>query len=287
MEPQKVERGNLSVCRAELSKEESLSVADRALLSGLQSLITDVTNGLESYRLSETGERLYSFVWDFFCDWYLELSKGSANLPVLVHTMRTILQLLHPYCPFVTEELWASFKPEGAGLLMTEPWPLADTRLRDPIAEEHFTLLTEVITAVRHLRAEYGIPPDAKIALSIFSDDHLPLLSSQQEHIIRLARLASLSFEKPKSSKGIVSAFLKGAEVHIALEGAVDLEKLKANLLEEKLSLRQFLDRVDAKLSNVKFMEHAQQSVIALEQQKRKDAEEKLRKVEEKLKGIQ
>ncbi|MEI8229812.1 MAG: valine--tRNA ligase [Candidatus Peregrinibacteria bacterium] len=282
----KADPKKLQATSYKLQAPAELSLADKALLSELQKLITDVTEGLETYRLSETGERLYSFVWDFFCDWYLELSKGEAHLPVLVHALRTIVQLLHPYCPFVTEELWEAIKPEGAGLLMLEPWPVIDERLRDPIAEEHFALLTNVITSIRQLRAEYGIAPEAKIVVSIFSDDHQPLLESQKEHIIRLARLSSLAFEKPKSSKGIVSAFLKGAEVHVSLEGAIDLPKLKANLLEEKLSLKQFLDRVDAKLGNAKFMEHAQHSVIELEQQKRKDAEERMAKVEERLKSL-
>ncbi|MDD5624058.1 MAG: valine--tRNA ligase, partial [Candidatus Peribacteraceae bacterium] len=146
------------------------SVADRALLSSLQRLIADVTDGLAQYRLSEAGERLYGFVWDYFCDWYLELSKGEANTTVLVHALRTIVHLLHPYCPFVTEELWSQISPRDAGLLIREAWPVSDERLEHPEAERQLAVLIEVISAIRSLRAEYGIEADAQITASVYAE---------------------------------------------------------------------------------------------------------------------
>ncbi|MSR87371.1 valine--tRNA ligase, partial [Candidatus Peribacteria bacterium] len=117
-----------------LPESKDLSLADRALLHALETLIEDVTAGLKEYRLSDVGEKMYSFVWDYFCDWYLELSKGTANTAVLVHGLRRILKLLHPYCPFVTEELWASVKSKDAGMLIKEPWPAMKSERKDPEA---------------------------------------------------------------------------------------------------------------------------------------------------------
>ncbi|MDD5026646.1 MAG: valine--tRNA ligase [Candidatus Peribacteraceae bacterium] len=264
----------------------TLSLADRAALHASEILIEDVTQGLAAYRLSEVGERLYSFVWDFFCDWYLELSKGNANHAVLVHILRRILKLLHPYCPFVTEELWTSLKPTGAGLLISEEWPKVKVERKDPKAQQEFSIVVEIIRAIRSMRVEYGISPNTKIIAYLFSDDHLPLLKSQQEHIERLAQLFGLMFKKPIEDEGVASTFLKGAEVHIALEGALDLKKLRNDLQTELLNLRKFLEIVNAKLGNPKFMEHAKKEVIELEQQKLASAEEKLKKIEERLKAL-
>src|SRR3990167_9119652 len=106
-----------------LPEMSELALADRAMLSRLQQIVEKVTKDLAEYRLSEVGETLYSFVWDDFCDWYLELSKGNANVAVLVHTLRKILQMLHPYCPFVTEELWSHVKKSEDGMLIVQSWP--------------------------------------------------------------------------------------------------------------------------------------------------------------------
>jgi valyl-tRNA synthetase len=114
------------------SKQSVLSLADRWILSVTQRLIGDVTEGLEHYRLSQVGEMLYDFVWSKYCDWYVELSKEQPNAPVLLQVLRTILTLLHPYAPFVTEEIWAKV---GEGMLMRQAWPEADLSLQDrPVA---------------------------------------------------------------------------------------------------------------------------------------------------------
>ncbi|MFH1444795.1 MAG: valine--tRNA ligase [Candidatus Peregrinibacteria bacterium] len=264
----------------------SLSLADRAVLHASEVLIEDATKGLEEYRLSDVGERLYAFVWDFFCDWYLELSKGNANHAVLVHVLRRILKLLHPYCPFATEELWSFLKPKEAGLLICEQWPAVKAERKNPEALRDFQILIDVISAIRSLRAEYGVAPEAKIIAYLFSDDHLTFLQSQKEHVERLAQLIGLRFEKPRGDVGVASAFLKCAEVHIALEGAVDIKKLKDDLQAECLQLQKFLAGVRAKLDNEHFMARAKPEVIATEKQKLADAEAKISKIEERLKAL-
>ncbi len=269
-------------------KVDSLSVADRALLSSLQSLIEDVTQGLAAYRLSEAGERLYSFVWDYFCDWYLELSKGESNPAVLVHALRTIVHLLHPYCPFVTEEIWASIAPKGSGPLIREAWPVSEKELVDRSAELELQLLIDVISSVRSLRSEYGVAPETKIPAMVHSAISSDFLAGHQAHILRLANVSELTVvsQPPAHKKGMVSAFLKGADIHLPLEGVVDLAKVKTNLEAERMQLQKFLAGVRAKLSNEQFVARAKPEVVEVEKQKLQDAEAKLTKIEERLKAL-
>ena len=263
-------------------KVESLSLADRALLSSLQDLITDVTDGLTNYRLSETGERLYSFTWDYFCDWYLELSKGDANPAVLIHTLRTLITLLHPYCPFVTEELWDSIKPTDAGMLIAQEWPVVDKSLKSQSAQDDLQILIDVISGIRSLRADQGIEPGAKVSITLITQSHGELLEIQHAHIKSIARVDSLTIDtNPDAVKpdNAASSFLKDIEIHMPLDGLIDTDKEIEKLTSEKAKLEGFIKGVNAKLGNEKFVENAQPEVVALEREKLTTAEGKLEKV--------
>jgi len=266
----------------------SLSVADRALLSSLQQMIADVTQGLTEYRLSEAGERVYSFVWDYFCDWYLELSKGESNPAVLVHALRTIVHLLHPYCPFVTEELWSQIAPKESGPLIRESWPLSEKKLIDREAEAQMQLLIDIITAIRSLRAEYGVAPEAKIPATVHATHSGEFLSKHQAHVLRMANVSELTVvtKAPAHRHGVVSTFLKGVDIHLSLEGVVDLTKVKENLSAERAQLEKFLAGVRTKLSNEQFVARAKPEVVETEKQKLADSEAKLNKTEERLKAL-
>ncbi|TSC58368.1 MAG: valyl-tRNA synthetase ValS [Candidatus Peregrinibacteria bacterium Greene0416_19] len=268
----------------QLPKGAQLSLADRALLHALECLIEDVSDGLTHYRLSEVGERLYSFVWDYFCDWYLELSKGSANHAVLVHALRRILKLLHPYCPFVTEELWASVKPKDAGMLIKEEWPIPKAERKDPEAFHRLQTVIDVITAIRKLRADQGVEPSTFVHIIIHTDKHLDLLQSQREHIMRLGRCDQWTLDAvSKKHKNVVSAFLNGIEVHLSLEGLIDVEKERASLEKEKKNLSRLLESMHVKLKNEQFLAKAPASVIEVEKEKAQSIEEKLKKIEKRL----
>jgi len=270
--------------RLQTTDFENLSLADRALLSALQHLIEDVTAGVEEYRLSETGERLYAFLWDYFCDWYLELSKGTANIPVLIHTLRTLLVLLHPYIPFVTEELWEQVRPEGSGALIKELWPHVEEKLKDEDAFLQLQIVIDTVTAIRQLRAEQGVEQNAKISAVFVTKKHADLLQSQREQIMHLAKLSAFEIAAAAPSGKIVSSFLEGVEVHLPLEGLVDLEKERESLEKEKEQLEKFLKGIRAKLDTVDFVKNAPEKVIAMEREKQKNAAEKLQKIEERLK---
>jgi valyl-tRNA synthetase len=268
-------------------KSKDLSLADRALLSALQQMIDDVTVSLKEYRLSEAGDRLYSFVWDYFCDWYLELSKGEANLAILVHTLRTILTLLHPYCPFVTEELWGQVKLKDAGMLIKEPWPEAHAKWKDSKAEAELQVLIDTVTAIRKMRSDQNVEQGREVTVTLVTKKHEKLLQSQAEHIKRLGRVKDLTMESKSSKKeNVASAFLHEVEVHLSLEGLIDKEKEQTALEKEIAQLQKFLASSKAKLGNESFVARAPEAVVALEREKVKAAEEKLLKMEERLKML-
>lgn len=268
---------------------KELSLADRALLSSLQGLTEDVTRHLTEYRLSEAGDRLYSFVWDYYCDWYLELSKGGANLSVLVHGLRTILQLLHPFCPFITEELWDKIAPDDASMLVRETWPVANETLKDVGAEKQLQLLIDVITAVRKLRTDSGIEPSKEVeVMLITSDRNGELLRDQALHICRLAKTNRLDFiSKMPEGKQVTSAFLSDIEVHLSLEGLIDVEKEKKSIAEELKNLVAFAKGVEAKLMNASFVDRAPAAVVDGEKAKLADVRAKITKLEERMKTLE
>jgi len=267
---------------------EARSLADKALLFALDRLVEDVTKGIAEYRLSETGDRLYSFVWDYFCDWYLELSKGETNIGVLVHALRTILILLHPYCPFVTEELWGQIKPTNAGMLIKQPWPERGTFAAD-FEESHADLqrVIDVITAVRKLRTDQNVEPGKEVNIILVSKEHATLLETQVDHLKRLGKAKDVKIEeKAGKLQNVASAFLEGIEVHLSLEGLIDVEKEKASLAKEREQLQTFIAGASAKLRNKDFTDRAPEAVVKAEREKVAVLEEKLKKIEARLKSL-
>ncbi len=267
---------------------EAKTLADRALLHELHCVVADVTQSLQNYRLSEAGDRLYSFVWDFFCDWYLELSKGEANIPLLVSAVRTILQLAHPYCPFVTEELWSSFRKEGDGMLIRHPWPTAvASDAQGQAAAGNFQIIVDVITAIRKLRSDQSVEPGKQVDVTIVTSKHKDLLASEQEHIKRISRVGTLHIAiKSGNIQNVASAFLTDLEVHLSLEGLIDIEKERAGLEKERSQLQGYLAASQAKLQDDTFISRAPERVVQAEREKMKEIEQKLSKIEERFKSL-
>lgn len=270
----------------ELPEKGSLSLADRALLHALDvELIRDVTKGLNEYRLSEVGERLYSFVWDFFCDWYLELSKGEANHAVLVHALRKLLRMLHPFIPFVTEELWAQVKRSDAPMLIKESWPTEKLEREDSDRFKELNSIIGVITTIRQLRSEQDVEVSKKLTVYLVTKDGGELFAEQSHHIMRMGKVEKLEiFKESKGWKNIASAFLDGVEVHLSLEGLIDVEKERASLSKEKVDLTKYVETLETKLKDKTFIDKAPEKVVNAEREKLSQAQEKLGKIVEKLK---
>jgi valyl-tRNA synthetase len=271
-----------------LPKASEVSLADRAVLHASEALIADVTRGLEDYRLSDVGERLYSFVWDYFCDWYLELSKGTANPAVLVHVLRRVLRLLHPYCPFVTEELWASVKPSDAGMLIAQEWPVVKVERKDPEAFAQLQMLIDIISAIRKIRADFGIDTAVKLTAVIVSRKHKALLQNQHDHIVRLGRLDSLTIaDEAKHLTDAATAFFSDVEIYIPLAGVVNVTKERVKISKELESLIAYIAGTSAKLGNEQFVSKAPENVVDDLRQKLAEAQDKQRKLSERLKALQ
>lgn len=269
---------------------DTLSLADRALIHRLEVLTQEVTEALSSYHLSEVGEKLYSFVWDFFCDWYLELSKGSANYVVLLHALRRILLLLHPYCPYVTEEIWSSIAPPHADLLMRTAWPASNPHLLSDRAHTDVQRVIDVIAAIRKLRADHGAEPGSTVdAFIVLSEGDMPLFSSQISHIQRMGKTAPIRFFSDAHDIGVetVRSFLPGMEVHLSLGSLIDPEKEKIALQKEHSSLEPYVRSLSAKLQNEGFLVRAPEALVSSERQKLLAAEEKLTKVTQRLRALQ
>ncbi len=265
----------------------SLSLADQAILHTSEVLIDDITKGLEKYSLSESGERLYSFVWDYFCDWYLELSKGNANHAVLVHILRRILKLLHPYCPFVTEELWSQVGHSASKALISESWPTVKKERLNPKAAENFQTLIDTISAIRRLRAENDIEPGKEIDVTLVSRKHSELLESQESHIRRMGKVKSLMISTdPKKQDNAASAFLTDIEVHLSLAGLFDPKKLSESLKKEQVELTKYMQGMKAKLENKSFTDRAPKELVDDQKAKLAETEEKLKKIAERLKQL-
>lgn len=271
---------------------QELSLADRALLSTLQKLIKDVTKGLEEYRLSDVGERLYRFLWDYFCDWYLELSKGRPNLPLLVHAARTFLILLHPYIPFVTEELWRSFKPKGAGMLIKESWPSPEERWVDEEAEEQLGTLIETVSGIRKVCADHGIQRDAVLVAELWPyprTKKLPEVFQDQDHIRDIEQLSQVQevLVKPRAvaTTQVLSFVGKGFEVRLFVP-TFDVDVEHSRLEEEKQKVGQYAEGLRRELGNTQFVEKAPVSVVEEKKKRLQMIEDQLRNLEEKLRTL-
>ncbi len=262
---------------------EARTLADKALIHALEVLVREVSVSLNEYRLSEAGEKMYSFVWDYFCDWYLELSKGEANIGVLIHTLRTVLKLLHPYCPFVTETIWSHVKPKAEGLLMQQPWPVVNAADDYEASYADLNRVIEVITAIRKLRTDQSVEPKKEVQVSIVSPKFAQLLQEQQSHITRMAKVQNLTFVSAAPVGDYAAAFLQDIEVHLSLEGLIDKEKEKTQLTAEQAKLSQYVSTLEKKLSDEKFTARAPAPLVESEKKKLQEAQEKLKKIVERL----
>ncbi|MBP9751020.1 MAG: class I tRNA ligase family protein, partial [Candidatus Peribacteraceae bacterium] len=262
--------------------QEAKTLADQWLMEATSKVITEVTESLEHYRLSDAGDRLYAFTWNEFCDWYLELSKGESNPALLVGTLRTLLILLHPLCPFVTERLWEDLKPAGAGALIAVEWPVAQP---SAYAAEHADLqhLIEVVTAIRRLRTAQSVEPTKEISVTIVSPKYGALLEGQQAQIKRLAKVASLTFAPAAPTGETASEFLTDIEIYLSLEGLVDAEKEKAALAKEQELLEKGIAGSERKLGDETFTSKAPEKVVNFERQKLGEMQEKLTKIRDRL----
>jgi valyl-tRNA synthetase len=273
-------------------------LADRWILSLFNKTIANVTSALENYRFDEASRGLYEFVWNAYCDWYLEMAKVRLNgedpeeranvQAVLVHVLEGTLRLLHPLVPFISEELWQKFPHRGEALIAAD-WPQADGTLLDDLAESEMALVQEVVGAVRNIRGTMSVPPGkrADLLVKVESRDIIDILDRTQAYICELGRVDSFEMGadvvRPRAS---ASAVLTDLEVYVPLAGLIDLEIEQQRLQKEMGRLDKALMGLGKKLSNEKFLENAPAEVVEKERQRQTEYQGNLDRVRENLEAL-
>lgn len=266
------------------NRPEAKTLADAWILGELDLLMNSAENNLENFRFSQAGEDIYDFVWNKFADWYLEIAKiEGGKEDILLYILERVLILLHPFAPFVTEEIWKNF--ESGEMLMVRKWPEIAEVSQDTEAQKEFVAIQEIITAVRNLRSENRIEAGKKVSVKIVTKTKSGLLGKNESVIKGLARIESIEIlEDFVPDKNFITAILSEVEIFLSLEGLVDLEKERQNLLAEREKLQKFIENSQNKLQNKDFSEKAPAAVVEKERAVLSENMEKLNKVEEKIK---
>ncbi len=258
---------------------ENLATEDKWILSQFNSLVKAVTNSLENYELGIAVQNLYDFIWDVFCDWYIEIAKIRLNgdneegkktaRAVLVYVMSNTLKLLHPFMPFITEEIWLALPHDGESIMISE-WCKYDEALNFPVEEEAMNRVMSAIKAVRNRRAEMNVPPSKKAKLYIatkYTEDFI----NGSVFMNRLASASEVEIGDEFEIEGSVSVITESAKIYIPLNELVDFEAEKARLQKELDAAKKDLEFVENKLNNPGFMAKAPEKVVA----QQRDAQEK------------
>ena len=278
----------------------SLPIEDRWILSRLNRLIADVTELLEAFQFGEALRRIYEFLWTEYCDWYIEIAKirlrsgekATSPLPVLVHVLETSLRLLHPFMPFITEEIWQRIRghqPEGKpDSIMIAPYPTADTSTFDTDVEQEMESVIEIVRSIRNARVENKVAPAKFIEAIIAASEAKSTLESLAPAITVLARVRPLTILDSKEGKGMrqdqaITLVLKGIEVILPLEGMIDFNAEKSRLLKEIEANQADIERIERLLRDGAFLNKAPDSIVEKERQKLNDRRDKLGKLEERL----
>ncbi len=253
---------------------------------------------LEAYRFNEAANAVYQFAWGVFCDWFVEFSKPVLNGPdgaekdetaaTAAWVLEQILGLLHPFMPFVSEELWGRLDENRAGPLISEPWPvLDDPALQYAEASDEIGRVIALVSGVRAARAEMNVPGGAKIPLLIRGADGIPdWAEHQRQQIEQLARLESMAALEGDAPKGSVNLVIGGDTVAMPLAGVIDVAEERARLDKELARIDKEVAKIEAKLGNEKFLAKAPEHVVAEQHRRKEEAETARGKIAEAVKRI-
>ena len=272
------------------------TLADRWILSRLQDTARDVTGLLERFELGEAGRAIYDFIWSEVCDWYIELAKPrlynkenaaerATAQHVLAEVLTSAMQLLHPYMPFITEEIYQCL-PHEAESIMISAWPRPNEDLVDAEAETGMNAIMDSIKAIRNMRAEVNVAPGKKIpAIMLVSAELIEVVKANSSYIHLLGgvdelELLPLGAEKPANAMATV---LAGIEVYLPLAGLIDVVKETQRLEKELAALTKDVERVEGKLSNEGFLAKAPAEVIAKEKEKATEIKGKITTIKERI----
>jgi len=281
--------------------EEPQAMEDRWIQSRLNRLISNVDKLMETFQFGEAERQIYDFIWSEVCDWYIEIAKirlnsnqvTSSPLPFLANTLEKSLRLLHPFMPFITEELWQSLKQrlsnkgQMADSITIAPYPIADDKAIDPQAERAISAIIEIVRSIRNARAEHKVKSQEWIEARVYAAELLSAIASQAKAIETLARVRPLSIlsrqeKKPAEEKAVVLV-LKEAEVVLPQAGMADQLTTKKNLTKEMEATQARIAQIHALLIDNTFLAKAPSHVIEGKKQKLSALEDKLRRLESEL----
>ena len=268
---------NLTIDRNELP--EKLEIEDKWILSKLNDVVREVCENMDNYELGVAAGKIYDFIWDSFCDWYIELTKPRLNgededlklsaQKVLLYVLTEILKLVHPFMPFITEEIWQALPHEGEALMISR-YPEFKAELSFPEEEQSFEMVMNAIKAVRARRSEMNVPPSRKAHLLIATDKK-DAFEAGTSYICKLAYASEVSVldAAPEDSAGMVSVVTDNARMFMPMAELVDLEKEKARIEKELANAEKQLAAQIGKLSNQNFVTRAPEAVVNLEREKK------------------
>ena len=287
---------NLTIDKLSLPDASELLLEDKWILDKYNSVVAEVTDNLEKFELGVAVSKLYDFIWDEFCDWYIELVKprlydaeSATNIvaqKVLSYVLSNTLKLLHPFMPFITEEIWLSLPHEGESIVISD-WPKADDSLCFSKDAENLEIIKEALKAVRNKRAEMNIPPSKKAAMFIVTEKS-DLFNSSKVFFQKLASASTVEIKSNKDGieENAVAVIVNGAQIFIPMGELVDFEKEIERLENEKKTLLSEIKRVEGKLSNKGFVDKAPAHVVEEEKAKDEKYRQMLSKVEESLEAF-
>jgi len=288
-------------------------IEDRWIHSQLNRLITNVTKLMQDFQFGEAEQQIHDFIWSEFCDWYIEFAKirlrphpalsidgeglGEVSpLPFLANTLEISLRLLHPFMPFITEELWQSLKqrlPNKSQMpasIMIAPYPTSNEKAIDPEAERATDAVIEIIRSIRNARSQYKVAPAKWIKAGIFTDDLLPYITSQAKAIETLARacpLAILNRQERKAGKEkALILVLKEAEVVLPWTGMIDQLAEKKRLIKEKELTQARIAQLNTRLRDNAFLTKAPPHIVEKEKQKLYLLKNKLERLKSELHAL-
>ena len=273
-----------------------LEIADKWVLSKLNTLISEVTDNMERYELGIAVQKIYDFIWDTYCDWYIELTKArlysedaqrkDTALQVLVYVLDQTLRLLHPFMPFITEEIWQSL-PERESALIVAKWPEAREALNFKTEEAHMESVMNAIRAIRNRRAEMNVPPSKKATLYVLTSN--PQVFTEGEGFIQRLAYADkveLLEKEPENLNGLVTCATADAKLYIPMGQLVDIAKEQERIGKELEKARKNLAGLNGKLSNENFVSRAPEAVVNAEREKAKKAADLIAALEESLEAL-
>jgi valyl-tRNA synthetase len=282
---------NMTIEKNELPDLSRLELEDKWILSKLNTLIRQVTENLDNYELGVASAKVYDFIWDDYCDWYIELTKArlysedeeskQVAQQVLVYVLDQFLRLLHPFMPFITEEIWQAI-PHSGDFLMVSQWPEYNEGLNFPADEAAMETVMNAIRAVRNRRADLNVPPSRKSSLYVVTEKQ-DIFDQGAAYITKLAYANELivSGQAPAGHEDMVSAVTSDAVMYMPMNELVDIEKELARLAKEIEKAEKNISGLRGKLSNESFVARAPEQVVKAERERLEKAENLLQQLKE------